>query len=430
MKLPCVFFIVAVAQPVAAVLGTKHAGGKEGPEVVQGSALGRLKAGSGGGLLETKALAVPVVRDLSASESAPQSLSDSATLSSWTDVKPVFEGLMTMRLVGSDVFSDKRTLVPASTLISSAPKSEWLVLLTTSFIVLCFDVIVLQSFKSSRSMNFRILAFWFAVAAGYNTYYWLRYGQEEGLDWCTGYLLEWLLSADNLFVFHMVFKVYNTPEPLMHKALFVGIAGAILFKMIFFLTLGSLMHALDWIRFVFGAILIYSGIMAVWEDEEGEEDLSGLYSVRAVKFMMGSRLLSDYDIDGKQLFVLRDGKTHATLLVLVICVLEITDVLFAVDSVSAKVAQIDNQYTAYSSSVLAIFGLRAMFFVLHDLVDCFELLKVGLCIILIFIGMQLMLAKWVQLASSTVCMVIVSVMMACILGSFAKKPQQEIIDKI
>jgi len=336
--------------------------------------------------------------------------------------------LLTMKLVSSELFPQKLSIAPSSSLLSSASKDEWAILMTTCFVVLCFDVLVLQSFQSSRSMHFRILAFWFGVAACYNAYYWLRYGEEEGLDWCTGYLLEWLLSADNLFVFHLVFKVYNTPEPLMHKALFVGIAGAIVFKMIFFLSLGSLMHAMDWIRFVFGAILIYSGVMAVWEDEEEEEDMSRLQSVRAVKSMLGSRLLHDYDIDGHRLFISVDGKIHATLLVLVILILEITDVLFAVDSVSAKVAQIENQYTAYSSSVLAVFGLRAMFFVLHDLVDCFELLKVGLCIILIFIGMQLMLEQWIHLASSTVCMFILAVVTACIVGSYAQRGNSE--DKV
>eukprot|EP00448_Togula_jolla_P024682 CAMPEP_0170591612 /NCGR_PEP_ID=MMETSP0224-20130122/12493_1 /TAXON_ID=285029 /ORGANISM="Togula jolla, Strain CCCM 725" /LENGTH=416 /DNA_ID=CAMNT_0010915481 /DNA_START=88 /DNA_END=1338 /DNA_ORIENTATION=+ len=350
--------------------------------------------------------------------------SDALAMPLWDSMQPVVEGLLSMKLVASDVFIDKPFIATTSSLLNAAPQSEWIVLLSTCFVVLCFDILVLQKFQTSRMMNFRILAFWFFVAAAYNAYYWVRYGQEEGLDWCTGYLLEWLLSADNLFVFHLVFRSYNTPEPLMHKALFVGIAGAILFKMIFFLTLGSLMHAMVWIRFVFGGILIYSGIMAVLEDEEEEEDMSKLHSVVAVRSMLGSRLTDSYDTEGQRLFISIDGRLHATLLVLVILVLEVTDVLFAVDSVSAKVAQIDNQYTAYSSSVLAVFGLRAMFFVLHDLVDCFELLKVGLCIILVFIGMQLMLAQWLHLASSTVCIVIVSVMLACIVGSLGSKKKQ------
>mmetsp|Transcript_50270 Transcript_50270/g.109173 ORF Transcript_50270/g.109173 Transcript_50270/m.109173 type:complete len:481 (+) Transcript_50270:90-1532(+) len=337
------------------------------------------------------------------------------------EVQILVDEFMSTKLVAADIFSHRVEINPSSSLLSSASQSEWTVLFSTCFVMLCFDVLVLQKLVPSKDMNFRILAFWIGVAAAYNAYYWIRYGKQQGLDWCTGYLLEWLLSADNLFVFHLVFKVYSTPAPLMHKALFVGIAGAVIFKMVFFLTLGSLMHAMDWIRFVFGAILIYSGIMAVAEEEEEDPDLSQLLSVRAVKSMLGSRLLPDYDIDGHRLFVSVNGKIYATLLVLVIFILEITDVIFAVDSVSAKVAQIDNQYTAYSSSVMAVFGLRAMFFVLNDLVDCFEHLKIGLCIILIFIGSELMLARWLHLGSGTVCCVIVAVMGACIAASVTKK---------
>mmetsp|Transcript_50267 Transcript_50267/g.109165 ORF Transcript_50267/g.109165 Transcript_50267/m.109165 type:complete len:419 (-) Transcript_50267:196-1452(-) len=342
--------------------------------------------------------------------------SDALAMPLWDSMQPVVEGLLSMKLVASDVFIDKPFIATTSSLLNAAPQSEWIVLLSTCFVVLCFDILVLQKFQTSRMMNFRILAFWFFVAAAYNAYYWVRYGQEEGLDWCTGYLLEWLLSADNLFVFHLVFRSYNTPEPLMHKALFVGIAGAILFKMIFFLTLGSLMHALDWIRFVFGAILIYSGIMAVYEVDY-EEDVSQLFSVKMARKMLGSRLIEDYDVVEHRLFVSIEGKIHATMLVLVILVLEISDIVFAVDSVSAKVAQIQIQYTAYSSSVLAVFGLRAMFFVLRDASDCFKGLKLGLCIILNFIGMELMLSQWLHLASSTVCCVIVAVLLTCILGT-------------
>merc|ERR1719230_2117620 len=106
-----------------------------------------------------------------------------------------------------------------------------------------------------------------------------------------------------------------------------------------------------------------------------------------------------------------------TLLVYIVLCLEATDILFAIDSVSAKVAQIQNQYVAYSSSVLALFGLRAMFFIIKDLVDFFELLKYGLCIVLIFVGLELILSPWMHLSSSTVCFVIVSVFVVCIAGS-------------
>mmetsp|Transcript_50269 Transcript_50269/g.109170 ORF Transcript_50269/g.109170 Transcript_50269/m.109170 type:complete len:467 (-) Transcript_50269:196-1596(-) len=327
-------------------------------------------------------------------------------------------GMRVSDLMSQNIFTHKigRSTSIDTSLFSSVPLNEWYVLLTTCLIVLLFDVFVLQAYESTRSLNFKILGLWVTVAAGYNAYYCARYGAAEGMDWLTGYLLEWLLSTDNLFVFHLIFRVYSTPAPLIHKALFLGITGAIVFKLLFFLTLGSLMHMMDWIRFVFGAILIYSGIMAVYEVDY-EEDVSQLFSVKMARKMLGSRLIEDYDVVEHRLFVSIEGKIHATMLVLVILVLEISDIVFAVDSVSAKVAQIQIQYTAYSSSVLAVFGLRAMFFVLRDASDCFKGLKLGLCIILNFIGMELMLSQWLHLASSTVCCVIVAVLLTCILGT-------------
>jgi len=339
-----------------------------------------------------------------------------STIATGAQVNAVLKKIASVKLGTSEMFPKRFSISPAKNLLQSASESEWAVLLTTACVLLSFDVLVLQRLGGTRRMNFCVLAFWIGVAASYNIYYWIRYGPEEGLDWCSGYLLEWLLSVDNFFVFHVVFKVYNTPEPLMHKALFVGIAGAIVFKLLFFLTLGYLIHAIDWVRFVFGAILIYSGIMAVYEVDY-EEDVSQLFSVKMARKMLGSRLIEDYDVVEHRLFVSIEGKIHATMLVLVILVLEISDIVFAVDSVSAKVAQIQIQYTAYSSSVLAVFGLRAMFFVLRDASDCFKGLKLGLCIILNFIGMELMLSQWLHLASSTVCCVIVAVLLTCILGT-------------
>lgn len=115
------------------------------------------------------------------------------------------------------------------------------------------------------------------------------------------------------------------------------------------------------------------------------------------------------------------GKTQVTLLFVVVACLECTDVIFALDSVGAKVAQIPQQYIAFSSSVLAMFGLRAMFFIIRDLLDAFALLKYGLCIILVFIGTELMLADYISLSASTVCLILLSVLTACIAGSILKK---------
>jgi len=272
----------------------------------------------------------------------------------------------------------------------------------------------------STTGNLLVLGFWILMGIAFNVVVWARQGREAAVQWCSGYILEWLLSMDNLFVFHLIFKTYATPRALLHKALFLGIVGAVLFRMLFFVAMTSLLHLLSWVRFVFGLLLIYSGIQAArGEDDDG--DVSDTWAVRLFKSCLGSRLADSYDLQGQNLFVRgEDGRLKATLLVLVIACLEITDVLFAIDSVSAKVAQIPDYYIAYSSSVIAIFGLRAMFFIIQDVVDMFDLLKYGLCFILVFIGIELMISDWVQLPAHVVCVVIVSVFTIGIAGSVAQ----------
>lgn len=324
----------------------------------------------------------------------------------------------------SDVFMSRPggEVDSQSSLLSAAPFNEWLVFGWTIIALLVLDATLLRHFSGGGfKSNLILLMIWIFAGLCYNVYFGMRYGMQAGCDWLTGYFLEWLLSMDNLFVFHLIFKVYKTPKVLLHKALFFGIIGAVFFKMIFFLFIGSLIHMVHWLRFLFGGLLIYSGVEAAISDDDEDEDVESTISVRLLRRCLGSRLKNTYNTVDQRLFVWEDGRLCMTMLVHVILCLEFTDILFAVDSVSAKVAQIPNQYIAYSSSVFAMFGLRAMFFIVKDLVDLFELLKYGICIILVFIGLELMLSDFIHLDSRTVCFIIMSVFMVSMMGSVVKK---------
>jgi len=306
-----------------------------------------------------------------------------------------------------DIFGNRPGLhIKGEHQVLGAPAGECLVLLLTVVLLLMFDAFVLQRWKCTGAGHLAVLGFWFGVAVLYNIRVVRVAGSDLAVQWCTGYLLEWMLSLDNLFVFHLVFKVYKTPDDLMHRALFLGLIGAVLFRMFFFLAMGTLVHLLDWVRVFFGFILIWSGFQAVVVDED-EGDPSDTKAVKTLRWLLGSRLQETYDTKGGFFFAYDDsGRLCVTLLAFVVLTLEATDILFAVDSVTAKVGQISNQYIAYSSSVIAMPGLRAMFFVIQDLVTYFELLKYGLCIILVFIGAELVLSPWMQLSSATACVVI------------------------
>lgn len=323
----------------------------------------------------------------------------------------------------SDIFSRRpgNKVMDQHHLLKAAPLDEWIILGCTVVALLVLDFVVIQRIATPTfGCNIAILLFWILVGLGYNGYFAARYGWDIALDWTTGYFLEWLLSMDNLFVFHLIFKTYRTPVALQQRALFYGIAGAVVLRVFFFLFIGELINMIHWVRFVFGSLLIYSGVEAAMSDDDDEEDVEHTVAVRILKGALGSRLVEKYDEATQRLFIVDGGITKVTLLVHVILCLWVCDVIFAVDSVSAKVAQIPNQYVAYSSSVFAMFGLRAMFVIIKDLVEIFELLKYGICIILCFIGFQLMLADYIHLDSATVCFVIISVFMVCIMGSVVK----------
>mmetsp|Transcript_31121 Transcript_31121/g.72454 ORF Transcript_31121/g.72454 Transcript_31121/m.72454 type:complete len:478 (-) Transcript_31121:167-1600(-) len=326
-----------------------------------------------------------------------------------------------------DLFKTRMIVEETDRLFAAASASEWLVLLSTTIILMLVEVFVMRGLGGTFMRNMAILAFWLSIGVAYNIYFIARYGWNDGIEWTTGYILEWMLSMDNLFVFHLIFQVYQTPPGMQNKALFVGVTGAVILKLLFFVIIGLLVHLMSWVRFFFGALLIYSGIEAIRSEDE-DHDPSDSFFVWLVKLTLGDRLWEHYDLEGNSIFMKspQDGRWSATLLFMVIMCLELTDVIFAVDSVSAKVGQIPNMYIAYSSSVLAIFSLRAMFFVINDLVAIFEHLKYGICLILVFIGFELIGSEWIDLPPMTVCIVIVSVFLLSILSSIPKAGSQMI----
>jgi tellurite resistance protein TerC len=281
-----------------------------------------------------------------------------------------------------------------------------------------------KSLRSEETSEVRshviAVLFWLFSAVIYNAVIDAGHGSEEALQWASGYVLEWLLSFDNLFVYHLIFRIYRTPKPMTHFALFVGIAGAIIFRMIFFSAVSFAVNLGNWLRLGFGCLLIYSGIQVAMESEDDEPDLQNSVVLKMLSSCLGDRLLDHYDLGGR-LFVQHGGRSCGTLLLPVIVLLEATDVIFAMDSVSAKVAQIPNYYICVSSSVIAMFGLRSLFFLVEDLVEAFEYLKYGLCSILVFIGFELLAADYVQLPASAVLCVIIAVFLVCIVGSWLKE---------
>lgn len=329
--------------------------------------------------------------------------------------------------------------------------TDWVVLVAVTVMMVLVDAIVIQP-RIKPTSGFSgpglALCFWLGLGLCFNLYIGFRHGVDDGMKWCNGYLLEWLLSMDNLFVFHLVFHLYKTPAHLLHKALFWGILGAILFRLLFFIALNSLLHVMHWFRYVFGFFLVVSGIQAARDDDE-DPDLENSGQVKWLRWLFKDRLMKDpsYEMNGK-LFIWKSesqeenalsamdtagtansnsnkARLQISMLVPVIICLELTDIFFAVDSVSAKVAQIPDQYVAYSSSVFAMFGLRSLFFIVENLINRLHLLKYGLCFILVFIGAELLLSDYVRMPATAVCLLLISVFGLCVVLSLIFPQKQE-----
>jgi TerC family integral membrane protein len=228
-------------------------------------------------------------------------------------------------------------------------------------------------------------AVWIILALVFNFAIYLFWGQDKALEFLTGYVIEKSLSVDNLFVFLMIFQYFATPSMYQHRILFWGIVGALIMRAIFIATGAALLEAFHWMIYVFGAFLIITGAkMLLQGDQKLKPDKNPVVRL----FQRWIPITNEYQ--GQRFFVRKEGKIQATLLMLVLVVVETTDVIFAVDSIPAIFAITRDPFIVYTSNVFAILGLRALYFLLAGVMEMFTYLKVGLSIVLCFVGAKMM----------------------------------------
>jgi tellurite resistance protein TerC len=211
-------------------------------------------------------------------------------------------------------------------------------------------------------------------------------GSTRGLEFVTGYLIELSLSVDNLFVFLLIFSYFKVPAMFQHRVLFWGVMGALVMRLTMIFVGAALINRFHWIIYIFGAFLVYTGIKMFRQEEiDIHPDQNPL--VRLVtRFLPISR-----SYDEEKFFSFERGKRTGTLLLLVLMVVEVTDLVFAVDSIPAIFAITTNTFIVYTSNVFAILGLRSMYFLLAGVVEKFRYLRFGLAIVLTFIGIKMLI---------------------------------------
>lgn len=300
-------------------------------------------------------------------------------------------------------------------LLSEVEGWLWPAFILSVVVLLACDLFIFN--RKSHVMGFKEAIkwsiLWVTIAAAFNIWFGYKYGSDLGLQFATGYIVELSLSVDNLFVMLLIFKSFRIPAQFQHGVLFWGILGAVVFRGAMILVGVDLLHKFDWLLYVFGAILIVSAIKFLFESDE-QKDVTESWFVRFLQ----KHISYTKHIHEDKFFAVENGVRKATPLLVALIVIEFTDIIFAVDSVPAVLSVTRDAFVAFASNILALLGLRSLYFVIADWVDKFRYLKPGLSAILAFVGVKMVIAKWYHVPTHVSLLVIVMVLTTAALSSW------------
>ncbi len=290
--------------------------------------------------------------------------------------------------------------------------------------ILALDLGVLH--KKSERVGLKEAGIWSAVWVTLSLCFafgiYRTMGKQPGLEFLTGYLIEYALSVDNIFVFVLIFSYFKVPEKYQHRVLFWGIIGALLLRGAMIGMGAALVQRFEWILYVFGAFLVFTGLKMLFQKEESEYNPEKDPVFRIVRKVYP--VTSEYH--GENFFVeqpeVKSGKIrkHATPLFVVLIVLNTTDIVFATDSIPAIFAVTRDPFIIYTSNICAVLGLRALYFLLAGIIDKFRYLKTGLSLVLLFIGMKMLLEHWFHLPISASLGVVGVILVSSIFASLLR----------
>ena len=272
-------------------------------------------------------------------------------------------------------------------------------------------------------------AVWITLSLGFAGVIWGMYGRHQALEFITGYIIEYSLSIDNIFVIVLIFSYFRIPDKYQHRVLFWGIIGALLMRGGMIAAGAALIERFHWIMYVFGAFLVFTGIRMATHDEADIEPEANpiLRLVRRV-------IPITHDYRGQGFFVKEEPKRGeparwmATPLFVVLVMVETTDLIFAVDSIPAIFAVTKNPFIVYTSNVCAILGLRSLYFLLAGVIHKFWLLKIGLAIVLTFVGVKMLVAGFYPIPIH-ISLIVIAVVLGGAIGASLAFPRNEAAGK-
>ncbi len=303
-------------------------------------------------------------------------------------------------------------------------------------VALIFDLGLLSKKNQIISLKAALVqtVFWVALSVAFCGFIWFENdggnGKEDAISYISAYLLEWSLSIDNIFVFIIIFSYFNVKPENYSRVLLLGILMAIVFRILFIAIGSELVARFDWIMYIFGAFLVYTGIKMFKTKDEVEFDPNKSWAYKLMKKFM--RITND-EPNGR--FIIRkDHKNYFTSLAVVVVMLGLIDIVFAVDSIPAVFSIIPDpskKLLIYSSNIFAVLGLRSLFFLLRGAASKFDYLQQGIAIVLLFIGVKMLIEKWIHLPVWISLLVIVMCISFSIFYSikFNRKGDQDVPDE-
>ena len=307
-------------------------------------------------------------------------------------------------------------------MFSSAPWWAWLGFHLLVLLMLALDLGVFN--RRAHEPGWREAAWWSAawilLSLAFNGVIWKTMGAPRAVEFFTGYLLEKALSVDNLFVFVLLFSAFQVPARNQHRILYWGVVGAMVLRALMIAAGITLLNRFEWMSILFGAFLVFTGLKMLVQREKQPAD------PRRGGMALAFQRILPFDPDGgyQRFWVVRDGRRRATPMLMLLVIVEATDLLFAVDSVPAVLAVTRDPFLVYTSNIFAILGLRSLYFLLARMMDRFHLLSVGLALILTFVGVKMCLARLVEIPTLAGLLVIALVLVVCVAGSLVW-PQRE-----
>lgn len=293
----------------------------------------------------------------------------------------------------------------------------WVGFIAVVLVLLALDLGVFH--KKDRAVPAREalswVSVWISLALLFDVWVWHKFGTQKAVEFLTGYLIELSLSVDNLFVFVLVFASFKIPPHLQHRVLYWGIMTALVLRGVMILAGTAMLQRFHWTIYLFGAFLLFTGVKLLFHEEQAHTPEKSIAFRLLRKVVPATPVLH-----GNHFFVREGGRWVATPMFLCLILIEISDVVFAVDSVPAIFGVTLDPFIVFTSNIFAILGLRSMYFAIAHLIGRFEYLKVGLALVLVFIGVKMSISGWVHIHALVSLAVVVTLLGGAMIYSLRK----------